>query len=368
MTAWRETIERRIELTFSIAGRAIGPGHAPYVICELSGNHMGSLDRALKMMEVAAKTGADAIKLQTYSADTLTIDCARDDFRISGGLWDGRTLYDLYAEAGTPYAWHEALFAKGRELGVTVFSTPFDESAVELLAGLDAPAYKIASFEVVDLELIECVARLGRPMIISTGLANEAEIGEALATARGAGAQDIALLHCVSAYPAPFEDANVATVADIAARFGVVSGLSDHTPGTAAAVAAVSLGASIIEKHFTLARADGGPDAAFSLEPDEFAALVRDCRDAYASIGRPHYAVKGSEAGNIVFRRSLYAVADIAAGEAFTRANTRAIRPGYGLAPKHLRTVLGARAVRDITRGEALGWDMLDQVPASAAE
>ncbi len=355
-------------MSFSIAGRRIGPGCSPYVICELSGNHKGSLDRALRMVEVAAGTGADAIKLQTYSADTLTIDCDRDDFRISGGLWDGRTLYDLYAEAGTPFDWHDALFAKAKELGVTMFSTPFDESAVELLSALDAPAYKIASFEVVDLELIECVARQGRPMIISTGLANEAEIGEALETARSAGARDIALLHCVSAYPAPFEDANVATVVDIAKRFGVVSGLSDHTHGTAASVAAVSLGASIIEKHFTLARADGGPDAAFSLEPDEFTTLVRDCRDAHASIGRPNYAVKGSEAGNVVFRRSLYAVADIAAGEAFTRANTRAIRPGYGLAPKHMRAVLGASAVRDIARGEALCWDMLDQVPASAAE
>jgi len=345
---------------FTIAGRAIGPDHPPFVICELSGNHNGSLERALLMLDAAAATGADAIKLQTYTADTITLDDDGPDFLIEGGLWAGRRLHELYAEAHTPYAWHAALFARARELGVILFSTPFDETAVELLEGLDAPAYKIASFEAVDLPLIRRVARAGKPMIISTGLASLDEMAEALAAAREGGCQDVALLHCVSSYPAPVEEANVRSVPDLARRFDVVTGLSDHTPGSAASVAAVALGACIIEKHFTLARSDGGPDAAFSLEPAEFKALVSDCHAAWAALGSPNYSTLGSEAAAAGHRRSLYVVADVAGGEAITAANVRSIRPGHGLAPKHLPEVIGRRAARALKRGERLSWDMLE--------
>jgi len=346
-------------LEIEIAGRKIGLAHEPFVICELSGNHNGSLERALVMLEAAAATGADAIKIQTYTPDTITLDHDSPDFRIEGGLWDGRTLYDLYGEAQTPYEWHAALFAKAKQLGVILFSTPFDETAIDLLEGLDAPAYKIASFEVIDLPLIASVARRGKPMIISTGMANLAEIGDAVDTALKHGAPGVALLHCVSAYPAPMDEANVRTVPDLAERFGVISGLSDHTPGSAASVAAVALGACVIEKHFTLARSDGGPDAAFSLEPSEFTALTRDCKDAWRALGKVGYDLLGSEQGNISFRRSLYVVADVAKGEVLTTAHVRSIRPGFGLAPRHLDEVLGKVAKRDLARGEAFSWDMI---------
>jgi N-acetylneuraminate synthase len=344
----------------SIAGRRIGPDHPPYVICELSGNHNGELARALRMMEVAKATGADAVKLQTYTADTITLDHDGDQFRIKGGLWDGQRLYDLYREASTPWDWHEALFAKGRELGITVFSSPFDKTAVDLLEGLGAPAYKVASFEVVDLPLVEYIASKKKPMIISTGLANLGEIQEVINTARKGGADGLVVLHCISAYPAPMEDANLRTIPNLAETFGVISGLSDHTMGTAASVTAVALGGSVIEKHFTLARADGGPDSAFSLEPAEFTRLVEDCKGAWAALGAIRYDLKGSEAGNIVYRRSLYVTADVKAGEALTEANVRSIRPGYGLPPKHLPKVLGRRASRDLARGEPFAWSMVE--------
>lgn len=342
---------------FSIAGRPIGPGHPPYVIAELSGNHNGSLARALALLEAAAATGADAVKLQTYTPDTITLDHDGPGFVIEGGLWHGRRLHELYAEAHTPWDWHAALFARAAELGVTLFSSPFDDTAVDLLERLGAPAYKIASFEAADLPLIARAAATGKPLIISTGLCNLAEMGEALEAAEAA--PGVALLHCVSAYPAVFADANLATIPDMAARFGCVIGLSDHTPGSAAAAAGVALGAAIIEKHITLARADGGPDAAFSLEPDEFARLVTDCRQAWEAVGRVSYDVEGSEAGNLQFRRSLYAVADIVAGEAFTPANVRSIRPGFGLPPKRLPDVLGRRAARAVARGTPLSDDLI---------
>jgi N-acetylneuraminate synthase len=342
-----------------IAGRRIGAAHEPFVICELSGNHSGSLERALSMIDAAADTGCDAIKIQTYTADTITLDVDRPEFRIQGGLWDGRTLHALYQEAQTPFEWHAALFERARARGVILFSSPFDETAVDLLAELGAPAYKIASFEAVDLPLIRYAALKGRPLIISTGMANLAEIEAARAAALEAGAAGVVLLHCVSSYPAALEDAHVRTVADMAGRFGCPIGLSDHTHGTAASVAAVALGASVIEKHFTLARADGGPDAAFSLEPAEFRALVSDCKDAWRALGRAHYDLLGSERGNLAFRRSLYVTADVRAGEPLSRANVRSVRPGLGLAPACLETVLGRPAARDLKRGEPLAWEMV---------
>jgi N-acetylneuraminate synthase len=342
-----------------IAGRPIGADHPPYVICELSGNHNGSLERCLAMVDAAAETGCDAIKIQTYTADTITMDIDRPEFRIRGGLWDGRSLYELYQEAQTPFEWHPAIFARAAERGVTIFSSPFDETAVDLLDSLGAPAFKIASFEAIDLPLIRYAAARGKPLIISTGMANLAEIETARDTALAAGASGVVMLHCVSSYPATFADANVRTVADMTERFACPVGLSDHTPGTAASVAAVAMGACVIEKHFTIARADGGPDAAFSLEPAEFKALVDDTKAAWASLGRANYDLLGSERGNIQFRRSLYVAADVKVGETLSRANVRSIRPGNGLAPAHLEEVLGRKASRDLARGEPLAWDML---------
>ncbi|MDR7230394.1 N-acetylneuraminate synthase [Caulobacter sp. BE264] len=342
-----------------IAGRKIGADHSPYVICELSGNHNGSLDRCLAMVDAAADTGCDAIKIQTYTADTITLDVDRPEFKIHGGLWDGRTLYELYEEAHTPFEWHAAIFERARQRGVTIFSSPFDETAVDLLDSLGAPAFKIASFEAVDLPLIKYAAAKGKPLIISTGMANLTEMQTALDTALTAGAPGVLLLHCVSSYPATFADANVRTVPDMAARFGCPIGLSDHTPGTAASVAAVSLGACAVEKHFTLARADGGPDAAFSLEPAEFKALVDDTKNAWAALGRAHYDVLGSEATSLLFRRSLYVTADVKKGEPLTRANVRSVRPGNGLPPADLDKVLAGKAARDLCRGEPLDWSMV---------
>mgnify|MGYP002343977559 CR=1 FL=1 len=342
-----------------IADRRIGAGHEPYVICELSGNHNGSLDRALAMVDAAADTGCDAIKIQTYTADTITMDVDRPEFKIHGGLWDGRSLYELYEEAQTPFEWHAAIFERARARGVTIFSSPFDETAIDLLDSLGAPAFKIASFEAIDIPLIRYAAAKGKPLIISTGMANLAEIAAARDAALSAGAAGVVLLHCVSSYPAALEDANVRTVVDMAARFDCPIGLSDHTHGTAASVAAIALGASVVEKHFTLARADGGPDAAFSLEPAEFTALVRDCKDAWTALGRAHYDLLGSEKANRQFRRSLYVSADVKAGDLLSRANIRSIRPGNGLAPVHLDEVLGKPATRDLKRGEPLAWNMV---------
>ncbi len=343
-----------------IDGRLIGRRHPPYIIGELSGNHNGDMERAFRIMEAAREAGANAVKLQTYRADTITIDCDRPEFQVTEGLWAGRTLYELYQEAATPWEWHAALFAKGRELGITVFSSPFDATAVDFLESLGTPAYKIASFELVDLPLVERVAATGKPLIMSTGMASLEEIEEAVETARAAGCREYALLHCISGYPTPAEESNLATIPDLADRFGCVVGLSDHTHGTAVAVAGVALGAAIVEKHVTLSRADGGVDSAFSLEPDELARLVSDTGVAHSAVGRPGYDRRASEQGNIQFRRSLFAVADIAAGEVITMEQVRSIRPGHGLAPKYLVDVIGRRARCDVARGTPLAWDMLE--------
>lgn len=342
-----------------IAGRKIGPGQPPYIIAEMSGNHNGELERALALVEAAAEAGADAVKLQTYTADTMTIDHHGKEFRIEGGLWDGKTLYELYEWAHTPWEWHAALFARGRELGLAVFSSPFDATAVDFLEGLDAPAYKIASFEAIDLPLIEKVAATGKPMIISTGMANLEEIGEAMETARKHGSGEIVLLHCTSGYPTPAAESNLHTLPDLAERFGALGGLSDHTLGPEAPIAAVALGAHVIEKHFTLRRADGGPDAAFSLEPQELRQLCESCRTTWQALGQIDYTRKPSEEGNAAFRRSLYIVEDIAAGAPFTGKNLRAIRPGFGLAPKHLKELLGKTAKEDIKRGTPMSWELV---------
>jgi N-acetylneuraminate synthase len=343
-----------------IAGRPIGPGHPPYVVAEMSGNHNGDIQRALDLITAAAAAGADAVKIQTYTADTLTLDHDGPGFRIEGGLWDGRRLHELYAEAHTPWDWHARMFGHAREAGITLFSSPFDSTAVDLLESLGAPAYKIASFELVDLPLIRRCAATGKPLVMSTGMASPEEIAEAVETARDAGARDLVVLHCTSAYPAPMSSMNLATLPDMAQRFGVLPGLSDHTLGIAASVAAVALGAVFIEKHFTLRRADGGVDSAFSLEPGELADLVRSCRGAWEALGGVTYGPGEAEAGNAGMRRSLYVSAPVLKGEVLTAANIRSVRPGHGLAPRHYDAVLGRRATRDIPFGEPLDWSMVE--------
>jgi N-acetylneuraminate synthase len=339
--------------------RPIGPGHPPFVIAELSANHLGKLERAHAIIDAAADVGCDAIKLQTYTPSTMTLASSRSDFRIADGPWQGRSLWDLYDEAHTPWDWHPQLFAHGAARGLAVFSSPFDEEAVGLLDRLGAPAFKIASFELVDLELIACAAKTRKPMILSTGMASDAEIVEAVETARRHGASGIALLHCVSGYPTPIEQTNLRRL-DSIARHDTVVGISDHSPGAIVPIAAVARGATIIEKHLTLARADGGPDAGFSLEPAEMAEVVRGARLAWSSLGDGSARRPQAEAGSRQFRRSLYAIDDIAAGERLTRGNVRAIRPGFGLAPRELPTVLGKRARVAIARGTALAWELIE--------
>jgi len=344
--------------SITIQGQKIGPNHPPYIIAELSANHNGSIERAYEIMEMAKRCGADAIKLQSYTPDTITINSDRPEFMIKGGLWGGKSLYQLYSEAFMPWEWHKPLFEKAKELGITIFSSPFDFSAVDMLEELNCPAYKVASFEAIDIPLIEYIARTGKPMIISTGMANEEEIEEAISAAKGAGCQELIVLHCVSGYPAPPSDYNLATVNDMAKRFEVLTGLSDHTIDNTTAITSIPLGACVIEKHVTLDRSGGGPDDSFSLEEPELLQLCRDSKTAWEAIGSVNYKRKKSEEGNAQFRRSLYAVTDIKAGETITETHVRSIRPGFGLAPKELPNVLGRVAARDIAFGEPVSWEL----------
>ena len=343
----------------TIAGRRIAADEAPYVIAEMSANHNGSIETAFKLIEAAKLAGADAVKLQTYRPDTITLNCDSEDFRIQGGLWDGRTLFDLYQEAHMPWEWHAPLFAHARQHGITIFSSPFDNTAVDLLEDLNAPAYKIASFEAVDIALIKYVASTGKPMIISTGMADAEEIQEAIDAARAGGCKELAVLHCVSGYPAPAEDYNLRTIPDMVQRFGLVTGLSDHTLDNTTAITSVAMGAAIIEKHFTLDRRGGGPDDSFSLEPMELAALCKDSKTAWAALGRVDYGRKSSEQVNLKFRRSLYFVKDMKAGETIMLDSIRSVRPGFGLSPKHFDTVIGKRVNRDVFSSTPITWDVL---------
>lgn len=343
-----------------IDGRCISTTNAPYIIAELSANHNGKLETALKIIKAAKAAGADAVKLQTYTADTITLNCNSEDFQIRGGLWDGRTLYDLYQQAHMPWEWHVPLFEYARELQITIFSSPFDNTAVDLLEKLGAPAYKIASFEAIDLPLIKYVASTGKPMIISTGMANAEEIQEAIDTARDGGCKELAILHCVSGYPAPAADYNLRTIPDMIDRFGLVTGLSDHTLDNTTAITSIALGASLIEKHFTLDRNGGGPDDSFSLEPQELEALCRDSKTAWSALGKADYERQSSEQGNAQFRRSLYAVKNISKGEPLTTDNIRSVRPGYGLAPKHYWSILGKHARCDIAFGTPLSEQIIE--------
>jgi pseudaminic acid synthase len=339
----------------------VGPDADPFVIAEMSGNHNGSLERALSIVDAIADSGAQALKLQTYTADTMTIDLADGDFFISdkGSPWYGQSLYALYGVAYTPWEWHEPIFERARKRGLVAFSTPFDASAVDFLSGLGVPAFKIASFENVDIPLIRRVAATGKPMIISTGMANIAEIDEAVRAARGAGCRDLILLKCTSSYPASPAASNLAAIPHLRDTFRCQVGLSDHTLGVGAAIASVALGATVIEKHVTLKRADGGVDSGFSMEPDELALLVSQTKVARQALGRMQLGATESERGSLAFRRSLYVVADMKAGEVFTRDNLRAIRPGFGLPPKHIDEFMGKRVNRAVPRGTRLSWDLV---------
>jgi len=344
-----------------IDNRKIGTDVPPYVIAEMSANHNGKLENALRIIEEAKKAGADAVKLQTYRPDTMTLNCDSEEFQIHGGLWDGRTLYELYEQAHMPWEWHAPLFEHARKQGITIFSSPFDNSAVDLLEDLNAPAYKIASFEAVDHALIKYVASTGKPMIISTGMADAEEIQEAIAAAREGGCKELAILHCVSSYPAPAEDYNLRTIPDLIQRFGLVTGLSDHTLDNTTAITSVAMGASIIEKHFTLNRSGGGPDDSFSLEPAELKALCKDSKTAWAALGKVDYGRKSSEDGNVKFRRSLYFVKDMKAGEIITADAVRSVRPGFGLAPKNLARLLGRIVNSDVKSATPTKWQLVKE-------
>jgi N-acetylneuraminate synthase len=350
-----------ISAEIDIAGRMVGLGSSPFIIAEMSGNHNQSLERALEIVDAAARTGAHALKLQTYTSDTMTIDLNEREFHISDpdSLWSGRSLYELYGEAHTPWEWHKPIFDRARELGMVPLSTPFDASAVDFLESLDVQVYKIASFENTDLALIRKVAATGKPMIISTGMATVAELGESVAEARKAGCKDIILLKCTSTYPATPGNTNILTIPHLRKLFDCEVGLSDHTMGLGVSVASVALGATVIEKHFTLDRSDGGVDSTFSMEPSEMSALVIETERAWQSLGKVAYGPTAAEQPSFVFRRSLYIVEDMQEGETLTADNTRAIRPGLGLPPKYIDLVMGRKVNKSIKRGTALSWDLI---------
>lgn len=347
--------------SFNLASHTIGLGQRPFIIAELSGNHNQSLDRALALVDAAAAAGAHAVKIQTYTAETMTLDLAEGEFFVSdpANPWFGRTLFDLYQEAHTPWEWHQPIFERAEKRGLIIFSTPFDESAVDFLETLNVPCYKIASFENTDLPLIRKCAATNKPLIISTGMATLSELDETVRTARDAGCENIALLKCTSTYPATPENSNLATIAHLRETFGCEVGLSDHSMGVGVAVASVALGATIIEKHFTLRRADGGVDSAFSMEPDEMKALVVESQRAWQALGEVSYGATDSERKSLAYRRSLYVTRDLSAGDEITKDNVRAIRPGLGLPPRFLEIVQGMRVVHAIKRGTRLTWGVL---------
>lgn len=348
-------------MTMKIAGRAIGRVHAPFIIAEMSGNHNQSLERALEIVEAAAKTGAHGLKLQTYTPDTMTLDLDEREFHISDSksLWAGTSLYKLYGEAYTPWEWHKPIFDRARELDIIPFSTPFDDTAVDFLESLDVPCYKIASFENTDLPLIRRVAATGKPMIISTGMASIAELDDTVRAAREAGCKDLILLKCTSTYPATPENTNILTIPHLRELFDCEVGLSDHTMGVGVSVASVALGATVIEKHFTLNRADGGVDSTFSMEPAEMEQLVVEAERAFQALGKVSYGATEAEKKSIQFRRSLYIVKDLKVGDVLNKDNVRAIRPGFGLPTKYLEQVLGKTIKKDVRRGSALKWEFL---------
>ena len=343
----------------NISGRQIGIGHSPYIIAEMSANHNGDINNAYKIIDMAKAAGADCVKLQTYHPDTITIDMNTPEFMIEGGLWNGQSLYELYKGAHMPWEWHQPLFDYAKKIGITIFSSPFDNTAVDLLEDLNTPAYKIASFEAVDLPLIKYVAQTGKPMIISTGMADAQEIQEAIEATREGGCKELAILHCVSGYPAPAADYNLRTLVDMRQKFGLVTGLSDHTIDNTTAITSVALGASIIEKHVTLDRNGGGPDDSFSLESDGLKQLCTGAKIAWESLGNIDYGRKSSEQANAKFRRSLYFVKDIKEGEVITAEHVRSIRPGYGLPPKFLKKVIGMKVIKSASIGDAVTFDYI---------
>ena len=343
-----------------INGRRIGLNYSPYVIAEMSANHNGEIDNAYKIIDMAKTCGADAVKLQTYHPDTITMDMNTPEFMIKGGLWDGQSLYELYKGAFMPWEWHKPLFDYAQKHNITIFSSPFDNTAVDLLEDLNTPAYKIASFEAVDLSLIKYVAQTGKPIIISTGMADAEEIQEAIEAAREGGCKELAILHCVSGYPAPAGDYNLKTLVDMQKKFGLVTGLSDHTIDNTTAIASIALGASIIEKHITLDRNGGGPDDSFSLEEEELSDLCAGAKTAWETLGKVDYGVKSSEQENIKFRRSIYFVRDLSAGDVITSTDIKSIRPGYGLLPKYMERLIGSRVLVDIKRGTATSLDIVE--------